>query len=117
VEETRAEVQVLRTTALAHVNNLSLIRDAIDGDCNHLKAMRTSSPRWSVECDNKVTVNILFTAGTHPYGIVRELPRRSFLYGLETIVPRRPPGERVRGHDGSGESNCTSGENQESGIK
>lgn len=86
--------------------------------------MRQPVPRLNDVCitesgrsTHKVTVNILFTAGTHSYGIIRELPRCSFLYGLETIVLRRPPGERVRGHDGSGESNCTSGENQESGIK
>jgi len=117
VEETSAEIQVLRTAALTHVNDLGLSRDPIDDDCNHLEAVGASSPRWRVECDNKVTVNILFTARTHPHGVVRELSRRPLLHGLEPVVSRRPPGKRMRGHGSGGESNCTSGEKKEDGGK
>lgn len=113
MEETTAEIQVLRTTALTPVNDLGLGRDAVDGNGDHLETVRASVPGWCVERDDKVTVSILFTTCTHPYGVERELTRRTLLERLERVVPGRPPSNRMWGGRGEGRSNRPGGKNQE----
>jgi len=110
MEEAKTEIQVLRTTAFTPVHDLGGTRFTVDGNCNRVETMRASSPRRSVQRDNKVIVSILFAASTHPDGEVRELSRCPFLEGLEGVVTRRPSGECVWGCGGGGESDCPSGE-------
>jgi len=113
LEETGTEIQVPGATAHAPVNDLGLNCLAIGGDRNCLKTMGASGPRWSVKCDDKITVSILVAASTQPDVEERELARRSLLEGLERVVPRKPLGVRVRIHGSRGESDCTGGEDEE----
>ena len=62
----------------------------------------------NIGVSHKVAGSILLATCAHPDGIIRELSRRSLLDGLESIVSRRPPDKRVRGHGSRGEANCAS---------